>query len=327
MPLGVPAIAKMHAKASWGPGSAGVEDLGALVPDFSFSSNVDIEGASAAEAFAVYAHLPNHPQWSSLLEEVRDRGLGRSQWSLRVMGLRLSWTSRVVEELPHECIAWESTSGIRNRGMASFTDLPGRGRACRVRVQMRFQTPAFLRAISQSSRLSSMAESALSVDLKRFRDVVLRYTCSGADAEGRGCVMSARSPLTNVTHQDMVGSCSVVLWPDGFIEFRLMGFGNKGTTQHMLDDLSGGIQRLRNGTSCSALIDMTQGLGCSPLAVAPIVGFLQRDGCRIAHTAVLGPRPLVAFARLVAGLARQPGVGFFSDGGAARAWLSERAFR
>ena len=36
-------------------------------------SSVDIEGASASEAYDIYAHLPNHPEWSSLLSEVSWR--------------------------------------------------------------------------------------------------------------------------------------------------------------------------------------------------------------------------------------------------------------
>ncbi|CAE7159683.1 unnamed protein product, partial [Symbiodinium necroappetens] len=130
----------------------------------SFSSSVDIEGASASEAYDIYAHLPNHPEWSSLLSEVEVHDNTQSStWSLQALGFSFSWTADITRQVPSKLIAWESTSGMKNAGVAKFQELPPSAGtpACRVTVQMSLRTPSLLRRVFQSRRLSSMAESAI----------------------------------------------------------------------------------------------------------------------------------------------------------------------
>mmetsp|Transcript_24146 Transcript_24146/g.68377 ORF Transcript_24146/g.68377 Transcript_24146/m.68377 type:complete len:81 (+) Transcript_24146:3-245(+) len=65
---------------------------------------------------------------------------------------------------------------------------------------------------------------------------------------------------------------------------------------------------------------MRRGIGCSPLAVPAMLRFLRENGSNIACTAVLGPVPLIALARLIAKAAKQKGVEFFSEIEEAQAW-------
>eukprot|EP00439_Symbiodinium_sp_Y106_P072067 s986_g13.t1 len=133
----------------------------------SFSSSVDIEGASASEAYDIYAHLPNHPEWSSLLSEVEVHDNSQSStWSLQALGFSFSWTADITRQVPSKLIGWESTSGMKNAGVAKFQELPPSAGtpACRVTVQMSLRTPSLLRRVFQSRRLSSMAESAIGKD-------------------------------------------------------------------------------------------------------------------------------------------------------------------
>jgi len=129
--------------------------------------------------------------------------------------------------------------------------------------------------------------------------------------------------LVNVTHADRLGSCSVVLWSDGRIVFELCGFGTSGSTERMLRDLSEGMEQLDDDQEFRCTVDMRGGTGCSPLALPLIVRFLRAEGARIECTAVLGPRPLMVLARLIAQAVSQPGVQFFSEVEGVEAWLSQ----
>jgi len=113
------------------------------------------------------------------------------------------------------------------------------------------------------------------------------------------------------------------VWNDGRMEMELHGLGTSDNTRKMLEDCSRAIEEFDESIPCTALIDMRRGVGCSPLAVPTIVSFLQKDGPRVQHTAVLGPRPLMALAQMISRLARQSGVAFFFDRAEAETWCSE----
>jgi len=287
----------------------------------SFSSSVDIEGASASEAYDIYAHLPNHPEWSSLLSEVEVHDNSQSStWSFQALGFSFSWTADITRQVPSKLIGWESTSGMKNAGVAKFQELPPSAGtpACRVTVQMSLRTPSLLRRVFQSRRLSSMAESAIGKDLATFREVVL-----ARKALASACAVVLERPRVNSTYKDNLGRCELLVWQDGRLQFELNGLGTSDNTRKMLEDCSAAIKEFGDSVQCTALIDMRRGIGCSPLAVPSIVNFLQKDGGRILHTAVLGPRPLMALAQMISRLAKQSGVAFFFDRQEAERWCAE----
>ncbi|CAE7198375.1 unnamed protein product [Symbiodinium sp. CCMP2592] len=224
------------------------------------------------------------------------------------------------EAVPSKLIGWESTSGMKNAGVAKFQELPPSAGtpACRVTVQMSLKTPSLLRRVFQSRRLSSMAESAIGKDLATFREVLL-----ARKALASACAVVLERPKVNSTYKDNLGRCELLVWQDGRLEFELNGLGTSDNTRKMLEDCSTAIKEFGDSVQCTALIDMRRGIGCSPLAVPGIVNFLQKDGGRILHTAVLGPRPLMALAQMISRLAKQSGVAFFFDRQEAERWCAE----
>mmetsp|Transcript_39444 Transcript_39444/g.73543 ORF Transcript_39444/g.73543 Transcript_39444/m.73543 type:complete len:189 (-) Transcript_39444:59-625(-) len=131
---------------------------------------------------------------------------------------------------------------------------------------------------------------------------------------------SSEEILLNSTYSNALGTCQVVVWRDGRMEFELYGFGTVDTTGKMLRDCTAAMAKLDDSVACTALVDMRCGVGCSPLAVPVISRFMQEQGPRIEHSAVLGPRPLMALAQTIANTVRQKGVAFFIDRGDAERW-------
>eukprot|EP00439_Symbiodinium_sp_Y106_P074025 s986_g14.t1 len=153
------------------------------------------------------------------------------------------------------------------------------------------------------------------MDLATFREVVL-----ARKALASACAVVLERPRVNSTYKDNLGRCELLVWQDGRLQFELNGLGTSDNTRKMLEDCSAAIKEFGDSVQCTALIDMRRGIGCSPLAVPSIVNFLQKDGGRILHTAVLGPRPLMALAQMISRLAKQSGVAFFFDRQEAERW-------
>lgn len=290
---------------------------------FSFGNSVTIVGATAGEAYEVYANLQNHPQWSSMLSRVEVHNNTRSStWSLQALGFSLSWTADITRQVPSQLISWESTSGLKNAGVASFSPLKmvKGSPSCSVAVQMSIRAPGFLRRLFQSRRLSALAASAIKKDLEGFRQVVL---ARGATSATLGDVAVRLAPLTNHTYKDGLGSCQVLVQGSGTIEIQVRGFGTSDSTKKLLEDCANAMGQLDDRQRCTAVVDLTKGVGCSPLAVPTIISFLQHNGGRITRTAVLGPRPLMALAQMISKLARQSGVAFFVERAEADRWCAE----
>jgi len=131
------------------------------------------------------------------------------------------------------------------------------------------------------------------------------------------------SLIMNATHQDAVGNSQIVAWKDGRIEFELFGFGTAETTENLLNDCSNAMARIDSSIKCTVLVDMRNGIGCSPLAVPCIVRFVRRKSYRLQHVAVLGPRPLMAIARMICKRTKLAGVAFFADRVDAEKWCQE----
>eukprot|EP00415_Alexandrium_ostenfeldii_P002783 UN2783 len=109
----------------------------------SVSGAVFIPERTAAQAFPIYAHLPNHPKWSLWLMKVAEDDLAAtSEWSIRALTFTFKWTAKITKKRPPSLISWESTSGIPNRGRATFTDVPGENPGCRVQLEVSFQAPS-----------------------------------------------------------------------------------------------------------------------------------------------------------------------------------------
>lgn len=110
--------------------------------------------APREEAFELFSSLDQHPRWSPWLHDVQyDREQGKSMWVLRQLGVEVSWEAEnTVERPPHE-IAWESRTGLSNKGRVVFDDV-GNGR-CAMTLTLSYDLP---RAISEVLRIKAIDE-------------------------------------------------------------------------------------------------------------------------------------------------------------------------
>lgn len=74
--------------------------------------------------YALFSDLESMSEWSSTLAAVSrsDDEPELSEWSFRWQGISLSWRARDTAIVENELVAWESLSGLANRGAVTFRD-------------------------------------------------------------------------------------------------------------------------------------------------------------------------------------------------------------
>lgn len=292
-------------------GDGGAYDVNELKDErlwSSVSATVDIVGASREDAWAIYSNLSNHPKWSLWLTHVEDFPQTQtSEWTIRALGITFSWMADTMCREEGHCIAWESTTGTKNKGVASFADLPGGSPGCRVSLQISMPLPRTLRKLLPVGQLTRALQGVLQRDLQRYRDVVM--------AAGK-IALIGRASLNART-----GSATLALWDNGRLDVELSGWGSAGLVEDLCDNASSIIGKLDKDVPIRALLDMRRGVGSPPLAVQRPIRFLKEDGYRIVRGAIIASWPIAQFARFAVSVAGQTGVAFFSDVESAEVWL------
>jgi uncharacterized membrane protein len=136
--------------------------------------SVEVEvTCSVEQVYDLWENMENVPRWMPLVKDVKilaeDKNLSR--WTFGPGApLLAEWTSRITRRIPSRLIAWESVSGLPNKGCAEFfpTD-----RGCLLRLTLAFDLPkglvgAFLKGVGVERWL----ESNLAESLARFQSLI-----------------------------------------------------------------------------------------------------------------------------------------------------------
>jgi uncharacterized membrane protein len=129
--------------------------------------------APLADVYAIWDDMENLPRWMRFVREVRvlpgEDNLSRWKFGPGAP-LVVEWTSRTTRRIPLRLIAWESVSGLANRGMAEFFPTAA---GCRLRLTLAFETPGGLvGAFLEQIGVQRWVDENLIEDLERFRALV-----------------------------------------------------------------------------------------------------------------------------------------------------------
>ena len=97
----------------------------------------------APEVFAFWRDLENLPAFMAHLEEVRATGDRTSHWSAGApFGKNVAWDAEIIDEVPGEKIAWQSTgdADVPNAGTVRFVPAPD-GVSTEVHVVLVYDIP------------------------------------------------------------------------------------------------------------------------------------------------------------------------------------------
>jgi uncharacterized membrane protein len=121
----------------------------------------------------LWADLEQMPSWMKWIESVKvlEEDPSLSRWKLATGGLEFSWQSRILKQIQHQIIQWESVDGLANRGAIRFYDRGTDGSV--VKLTVGYLPPGFLRRLLDNSFIRRGVESSLQADMDRFREYAL----------------------------------------------------------------------------------------------------------------------------------------------------------
>jgi uncharacterized membrane protein len=125
----------------------------------------------------LWSDLGQMPRWMKWIDSVKvlEDNPELSRWKLATGGLEFSWLSRILKQVPHQIIQWESVDGLPNRGAIRFYD---RGNSSIVKMTVSYAIPGFLGKLMDNLFLGRIVESTLYADLERFRNYALQAKAS-----------------------------------------------------------------------------------------------------------------------------------------------------
>ncbi|CAN0038929.1 unnamed protein product [Ectocarpus sp. 12 AP-2014] len=148
----------------------GVSDLRAAWIDEQVSLEVP---ASTQDAYSLYSDLQRQPEWSPWLKSVQhDRATGTSKWVIQSNGIKVSWNAQNTVEVYGSEVAWESTTGLRNRGRVTFDD-KGDGR-CLMKLTLSYNLPYVIASVLRLEAVERFVKRTILSDLTRFKKVLVR---------------------------------------------------------------------------------------------------------------------------------------------------------
>lgn len=132
------------------------------------------------QVWGLWADLEQMPNWMKWIESVKvlEDNPDLSRWRLATGGLEFSWKSRILKQIHHQIIQWESVDGLPNRGAIRFYN---RGEYSIVRLSVSYAIPGVIGKIMDNLFLGRVVESTLMADLERFKEyAIAAHTNSAA---------------------------------------------------------------------------------------------------------------------------------------------------
>jgi uncharacterized membrane protein len=125
------------------------------------------------QVWNLWSDLEQMPRWMKWIESVSilEEDPDLSRWKLASGGFEFSWLSRILKQVPHQIIQWESVDGLPNRGAIRFYD---RGTSSIVKMTISYAIPGILGKLMDNLFLGRVVESTLEADLERFRQYALK---------------------------------------------------------------------------------------------------------------------------------------------------------
>lgn len=118
-------------------------------------------------AYNQWTQFEDFPQFMASVHEIRQLDDKHLHWKANVAGEEKEWDVEITEQIPDKRIAWQSTTGVPNGGVATFHKISDN--ECRVTVQMDYQPEGALEKIGDAFGAVRME---LRGNLQKFKEML-----------------------------------------------------------------------------------------------------------------------------------------------------------
>lgn len=150
------------------------------MPTVEKSVDVDVP---VSVAYDQWTQFEEFPRFMEGVKDVRQLDDSHLRWVAEVAGKEASWEAQIVEQTPHERIAWRSEEGKDNAGAVTFE--PIGADSCRVQVRLEWESEGLLESLGG---FLGADDRRVEGDLERFKELVETRgrTASGWHGEVHG---------------------------------------------------------------------------------------------------------------------------------------------
>ncbi len=118
-------------------------------------------------AYNQWTQFEEFPQFMDGVEAVRQRDDKHLHWKATIAGQTAEWDAEIVEQIPDQRIAWQSTTGANNAGTVAFHYIdPNR---TRVTLQIEYEPDGMVEKIGSALGFPQMRVDG---DLQRFKKFI-----------------------------------------------------------------------------------------------------------------------------------------------------------
>ena len=118
-------------------------------------------------AYNQWTQFEDFPQFMESVHELRQIDDKHLHWRADVAGKEKEWDAEITRQVPDQCIAWRSTSGVRNNGEVRFEKISDN--ATRIILKMDYKPEGIIEQLGDA--LGAVRLEARG-NLQRFKDML-----------------------------------------------------------------------------------------------------------------------------------------------------------
>lgn len=120
-------------------------------------------------AYNQWRQYERFPEFMEGIEEVRQIDERTLHWRANIGGKQEEWDAQIIDEVPDQRIAWQSTGGKANAGVVRFEPIDGAN--TRIHLQIDYEPEGIMEKVGDAV---GMVDRRMEGDLQRFKDLVER---------------------------------------------------------------------------------------------------------------------------------------------------------
>ena len=128
------------------------------------SIDVNVPMETAYNQWTQFEEFPRFMEGVESVKQIDDKTL---EWNANIAGNDETWTAEIDEQVPNERVAWRSTSGVRNDGIVTFTNVDDN--TTRVTLSMDWEPSG---VVQQAGDALGFDDRRVRGDLERFKEFI-----------------------------------------------------------------------------------------------------------------------------------------------------------
>ena len=128
--------------------------------------SIDVE-RPLSTVYNQWTQFEEFPRFMKGVKKVTQLDDTRLHWEAEIAGQDKEWDARITEQVPDQCIAWQSEGGDYNAGAVNFTSVGPN--STRINLRLMYDPEGF---VEKTGDALGFVSGRIEGDLERFKDFI-----------------------------------------------------------------------------------------------------------------------------------------------------------